>query len=100
MEELLNRKREVSEVVELIRSTFIPKDVFTADDVYSHEQGVADLDMYWALSILKVKGEIEPLFDDSSALTHTEMVYRRRNAAVPRNDGERGKGRTNKGLTP
>jgi len=89
-EAIAKAEKGVSEVVELIRNTFIPKEVFTADDVYSHEQGVTDLDMYWALSILKVKGEIEPLFDDSSALTHTEMVYRRRNAVVPRNDGERG----------
>ena len=70
---------DVDKVVTLVRSEFIPRGRFTADDVYCHASEPGDLDMYVALNILVRKGELVDVNDahgvTSAVLTHDDMVY-------------------------
>lgn len=78
------RARQEQEVYDLIVNEFIPKVRFTADDVYRHKSGPADLDMYAALDQLvfeKKLQKVDRLFDES---WHDKMVY-----AVAGEDGYR-----------
>ena len=65
----------VEEITVLITEEFMPKGKFTADDIYSHPSGPGDIDMYMALALMQVWGQIKPLFEDSPFTNHDEMVY-------------------------
>ena len=65
----------VEEITVLITEEFMPKGKFTADDIYSHPSGPMDIDMYMALGLMQLWGQIKPLFEDSPFINHTEMVY-------------------------
>ena len=65
----------VEEITVLISDEFMPRGKFTADDVYSHPSGPMDLDMYLALALMQVWGQIKPLFEDSPFVNHSDMVY-------------------------
>lgn len=65
----------VEEITVLISDEFIPRGKFTADEVYSHPSSPTDLDMYMALALLQVWGDIKPLFEDNPFISHDKMVY-------------------------
>ena len=69
---LVERAPEVKKIMDLIRSGF---GYFTAEDVYNSSEQPDDLSMYLALAVMEERGEIESLFVDSEALTHSEMSY-------------------------
>lgn len=81
---LRKRAKQEQVVYDLIVTEFMPRVRFTANDVYSHESGPADLDMYAALDQLVFEKKLQKvmrLWDDRR---HDKMVY-----AVAGDDGYR-----------